>query len=50
MAAWFETHGFAVLLTMRVSDLISGISAIALIPKEARSAVSKDEATGGAGG
>jgi hypothetical protein len=22
MAAWFETHGFAVLLTMRVSDLI----------------------------
>ena len=36
MAAWFETHGVAVLLTMRVSDLIL---------RRHVSAVSKDGAT-----
>src|SRR5437899_6314666 len=36
MASWFETHGIAVLLTMRVSDLIL---------RRRVSAVSKDEAT-----
>src|SRR6267154_295610 len=35
MASWFETHGVAVLLTMRVSDLIL---------RRRVSAVSKDEA------
>jgi hypothetical protein len=49
MAAWFETHGFAVLLTMRVSDLI--LEALRPHPEERRlRRVSKDEATGGAGG
>jgi len=37
VAAWFETHGVAVLLTMRVSDLI--------LRSIAKRCVSKDEAT-----
>ena len=36
MATWFETHGVAVLLTMRVKDLIL---------RSRESGVSKDEAT-----
>jgi hypothetical protein len=48
MAAWFETHGFAVLLTMRVSDLI--LEALRPHPEERRlRRVSKDEATGAGG-
>jgi hypothetical protein len=44
MAAWFETHGFAVLLTMRVSGLI--LEALRPHPEERRlRRVSKDEAT-----
>jgi hypothetical protein len=35
MASWFETHGVAVLLTMRIEDLIL---------RRRESAVSKDEA------
>jgi hypothetical protein len=42
MAAWFETHGFAVLLTMRVSDLI--LEALRPHPEELRLRCdSKDE-------
>jgi hypothetical protein len=37
MASWFETRGFAALLTMRVQDLIL---------RSGASRVSKDEATG----
>jgi hypothetical protein len=36
MASWFETHGVAVLLTMRIEGLIL---------RRRESAVSKDEAT-----
>ena len=36
VSSWFETRGVAALLTMRIQDLIL---------REARSAVSKDEAT-----
>jgi hypothetical protein len=49
-ATWFETHGFAALLTMRISDLILEEGALARVsrphPEErALARVSKDEAT-----